>query len=164
MDSGHSEGTQLRCFVLGVDGGDFLRARVKQRQCGVLHFSPYVNCVRDHVSERTGPVRNGRHVLTCCVISLDVQGKTVFLPGLLAKAHRGILYVDDINLLDTELCQILLGIVTDGWVNVEVSLNFHCRAHAMVPTVRCTAAVVQSFVISSVERATCEVHYFYYLV
>ncbi len=42
------------------------------------------------------------------------------MPGLLAKAHRGILYVDDINLLDTELCQILLGIVTDGWVNVEV--------------------------------------------
>ncbi|CAN0387481.1 unnamed protein product [Hapterophycus canaliculatus] len=51
------------------------------------------------------------------------QGKTVFLPGLLASAHRGILYVDDINLLDTELCQILLGIVSDGWVNVEVSLN-----------------------------------------
>lgn len=48
------------------------------------------------------------------------QGKTTFLPGLLAKAHRGILYVDDINLLDTELCQILLGIVSDGWVNVEV--------------------------------------------
>lgn len=42
------------------------------------------------------------------------------MPGLLAKAHRGILYVDDINLLDTELCQILLGIVSDGWVNVEV--------------------------------------------
>lgn len=47
----------------------------------------------------------------------------MFLPGLLAKAHRGILYVDDINLLDTELCQILLGIVADGWVNVEVSLE-----------------------------------------
>lgn len=105
-------------------------------------FFTFINCVRDRVSERTGPVRNGRQFLTCCVISLDVQGKTVFLPGLLAKAHRGILYVDDINLLDTELCQILLGIVTDGWVNVEVSLKFQCRAHAMVPTVRCTASVV----------------------
>lgn len=51
-----------------------------------------------------------------------MQGKTVFLPGLLAKAHRGILYIDDINLLDTELAQIVLGIVTEGWVNVEVSL------------------------------------------
>ena len=46
------------------------------------------------------------------------------MPGLLAKAHRGILYIDDINLLDTELCQILLGIVTEGWVNVEVSQGF----------------------------------------
>lgn len=64
-----------------------------------------------------------------------VQGKTVFMPGLLAKAHRGILYVDDINLLDTELCQILLGIVADGWVNVEVRGNiiidelFGCPFH-----------------------------------
>lgn len=52
-----------------------------------------------------------------------VQGKTVFMPGLLAKAHRGLLYVDDINLLDTELCQILLGIVADGWVNVQVGVG-----------------------------------------
>lgn len=68
------------------------------------------------------------------VVFYDVscfQGKTVFMPGLLASAHRGILYVDDINLLDTELCQILLGIVTDGWVNVEVrpeSKRTSCRS------------------------------------
>lgn len=58
------------------------------------------------------------------------QGKTVFMPGLLAKAHRGILYVDDINLLDTELCQIVLGIVSDGWVNVEregMSMRYPCK-------------------------------------
>lgn len=57
-----------------------------------------------------------------------LQGKTVFLPGLLAKAHRGVLYIDDINLLDTELCQILLGIVTDGWVNIEVGVG---RSHGL---------------------------------
>ena len=57
-------------------------------------------------------------------------GTPIFSPGLLAKAHRGILYIDDINLLDDEVTDILIKVMSDGYVNVEregLSVTYPCR-------------------------------------
>nr|YP_009393860.1 Mg chelatase subunit e [Polysiphonia sertularioides]ARW62422.1 Mg chelatase subunit e [Polysiphonia sertularioides] len=47
------------------------------------------------------------------------EGVKSFDPGLLAKAHRGILYVDEVNLLDDHLVDILLDSAASGWNTVE---------------------------------------------
>lgn len=57
-------------------------------------------------------------------------GTTIFSPGLLAKAHRGVLYVDEINLLDEDAINILLNVVVDGYVTVEregLSVQYPCK-------------------------------------
>lgn len=67
--------------------------------------------------------------------SVDVKktletGETAFTPGLLASAHRGILYVDDINLLDDDIVTMMLQAITDGFVIVEregISVKYPCK-------------------------------------
>lgn len=46
-------------------------------------------------------------------------GTSTFEPGLLARANRGILYVDEINLLDDHLVDVLLDSAASGWNTVE---------------------------------------------
>ncbi|MFN7700759.1 MAG: magnesium chelatase ATPase subunit I [Deltaproteobacteria bacterium] len=56
--------------------------------------------------------------------SLDLEaalsrGERVFTPGLLARAHRGFLYIDEVNLLPDHLVDLLLDVAASGQNVVE---------------------------------------------
>jgi magnesium chelatase subunit I len=58
----------------------------------------------------------------CGTIDIEkalAEGVKAFEPGLLARANRGILYIDEVNLLDDHLVDVLLDAAASGWNTVE---------------------------------------------
>ncbi|MTI44832.1 magnesium chelatase subunit I [Roseibium hamelinense] len=58
----------------------------------------------------------------CGALDLEkalLKGERSFAPGLLAKAHRGFLYIDEVNLLEDHLVDLLLDVAASGTNVVE---------------------------------------------
>ncbi len=72
----------------------------------------------------------------CGTIDIEkalAEGVKAFEPGLLAKANRGILFVDEVNLLDDSLVDVVLDSAASGWNTVRAAAEraVHVRACAV---------------------------------
>ncbi len=115
---GTAKSTAARAFaellpkIETVAGDSFNRAPSKDdREKAVVISAPFVNLPIGATEDRVLGTLNVEKILQ--------TGEKHFEAGLLAKANRGVLYVDEINLLPDHLVDVLLDAVAMGINRVE---------------------------------------------
>ncbi|MFB6117205.1 VWA domain-containing protein [Halosegnis sp.] len=90
------------------------------RQCGDCRARPDPPVDRRRVPVVTLPLGATRdRVVGTLSVADAMAGDAEFDPGLLARANRGVLYVDEVNLLDDHLVDTLLDAAASGRNRVE---------------------------------------------
>lgn len=120
-DRGTGKSTTIRALVdllpdILVVRNDPFNANPKQFQSIKVHETEFIKIPMIELPLGTTEDR------LCGSINLKevlFGGANTFEPGLLARANRGLLYVDEINLLDDHLVDILLDSAASGWNTVE---------------------------------------------
>lgn len=144
-DRGTGKSTTIRAFanllpdILVVKGDPYNRAPISIRKTvpfqasknvgeNLVHrvHSSYLRIQSDRIEVKTMPLVDlplgATEDRICGSINLEravTEGEKAFEPGLLAKANRGLLYVDEVNLLDDHLVDILLDASASGYTVVE---------------------------------------------
>jgi magnesium chelatase subunit I len=145
-DRGTGKSTTIRAFsnllpdILVVKGDPYNRAPISIRknvpfqvlksssESSRIHKvqSSYLRIQSDRIEVKQMPLVDlplgATEDRICGSINLEravTEGEKAFEPGLLAKANRGLLYVDEVNLLDDHLVDILLDASASGYTVVE---------------------------------------------
>ena len=85
------------------------------------------------------------------------KGEAVFQPGLLARAHRGVLYLDDMNLMEDSILKLLLNVVGNGMNVVEregISIKHPCKP-LVVATINSDEGEVSESLLDQIAIHTC---------
>ncbi|OBI80913.1 magnesium chelatase subunit D family protein [Mycobacterium sp. E740] len=121
----------LLCAIRPDIGGVLIRGEKGTAKSTAVRGLAHVLEAVDGAAESVTSGRGGRLVELPIgatedrvVGSLDLQkvlrdGEHAFSPGLLARAHGGVLYVDEVNLLHDHLVDVLLDAAAMGRVHVE---------------------------------------------
>ncbi|GMH19545.1 hypothetical protein Nepgr_021386 [Nepenthes gracilis] len=122
-DRGTGKSTTVRSLVdllpeIEVVGGDPFNSDPEDPEIMAMERLPLVRTKINMVDLLLGATEDR----VCGTIDIEkvlFKGVKAFDPGLLAKANRGILYVDEVNLLDDHLVDVLLYSAASGWNTVE---------------------------------------------
>ena len=145
-DRGTGKSTTIRAFanllpeIIVVKGDPYNRAPISIRKNVPFQYSKskddeklihrvqssYLRIQSDRIEVKQMPLVDlplgATEDRICGSINLEravTEGEKAFEPGLLAKANRGLLYVDEVNLLDDHLVDILLDASASGYTVVE---------------------------------------------